>query len=83
MVEDEEIKASHLSLLVEPREFHYVSETNEAQSLKQAKEYFEREYIHQILINNSWNISKSESELKIEKEDLRQKIKDLTITFLG
>jgi len=83
MVKDEQIKASHLSLLVEPREFHYISETNEAQSLKQAKEYFEREYIHQILINNSWNISKSASELKIEKEDLRQKIKDLTITFLG
>jgi len=83
MVKDEQIKASHLSLLVEPREFHYISETNEAQSLKQAKEYFEREYVHQILINNSWNISKSASELKIEKEDLRQKIKDLTITFLG
>lgn len=83
MVKDEQIKASHLSLLVEPREFHYISETNEAQSLKQAKEYFEREYIHHILINNSWNISKSASELKIEKEDLRQKIKDLTITFLG
>ena len=27
MVKDEQIKASHLSLLVEPREFHYVSET--------------------------------------------------------
>jgi len=83
MVKDEQIKTSHLSLLVEPREFHYISETNEPQSLKQAKEYFEREYIHQILINNSWNISKSASELKIEKEDLRQKIKNLTITFLG
>lgn len=83
MVEEEEIKASHLSLLVEPREFQYVSEENEYHPLKQAKDHFEREYIHRVLINNSWDLTRAATVLKIEKNHLRQKIKDLGLTFLG
>lgn len=83
MVEDEKIKTSHLSLLVEPIEFQDLAGMNEIRSLNNAKEYFEREYIHQALIKNNWDLSKAASVLNVDKEDLRQKITDLNITFLG
>jgi len=83
MVPDDEIKESHLSLLVEPREIQYVSGINQSQPLDEAKIYFEMEYIHNTLIRNNWNLSKSAAELNIEKEALRKKIMDLGIKFLG
>jgi len=83
MVEDEEIKASHLSLLVEPREFQYISEENGYRPLKMARENFEKEYIHWVLINHSWDIAQTASVLKIDKKQLHQKIKDLGLSFLG
>lgn len=83
MVEEEEIKSSHLSLLVEPIEFQDLVGKDDTRSLKEAKGYFEREYIHKVLIKNSWDLSKTASALKVEDKDLRQKIKDLGITFLG
>ncbi|MBE0460716.1 MAG: sigma-54-dependent Fis family transcriptional regulator [Candidatus Aminicenantes bacterium] len=83
MVPDDEIKESHLSLLVEPREMQYVSGINQNQPLDEAKIYFEIEYIHNTLIRNNWNLSKSATELNIEKEALRKKIMDLGIKFLG
>ncbi len=83
MVEDEEIKASHLSLLVEPVEFQDLVGSEETRSLREVKDYFEREYIHKVLIKNNWDLSKTASALQVEDKDLRQKIKDLGITFLG
>ncbi|MFQ5722260.1 MAG: sigma-54-dependent transcriptional regulator [Candidatus Aminicenantales bacterium] len=83
MVEDEQIKASHLSLLVEPREFQYISEENEYKSLKEARENFEKEYLHRVLINHSWDIDQAAAILKIEAKHLQQKIKDLGLSFLG
>jgi len=83
MVQDEEIKSSHLPLLVEPRESQYASGFNDNQPLKQASEIFEKEYIHKALINNNWDISQTASWLEIETEYLHQKIKDLGITFFG
>jgi len=83
MVEDEQIKASHLSLLVEPREFQYISEENEYKPLKEAKENFEKEYIHRVLINHSWDLLRTAAILRIEPNQLQQKIKDLGLSFLG
>ena len=83
MVEDEQIKASHLSLLVEPREFQYISEENGYKSLKEARENFEKEYIHRVLINHSWDVEQAAAILKVEPKHLQQKIKDLGLSFLG
>jgi len=83
MVQEEEIKASHISLLVEPREFQYDTASNQDKTLKQAKEYFEKEYIHQILLKHQWDIERAAADLKIEKESLNEKIKNLHITFLN
>jgi len=83
MVEDEQIKASHLSLLVEPREFQYISEENEYKPLKEAKENFEKEYIHRVLINHSWDLLRTAAILRIEPNQLQQKIRDLGLSFLG
>jgi two-component system nitrogen regulation response regulator NtrX len=83
MVPDEEIRASHLSLLVESREAQRLPGSNKNQSLRQAKGLFEREYIHKALIKNKWDLSKAASDLKIEKNELNKKIKIFGITFLG
>ncbi|MFB0566515.1 MAG: sigma-54-dependent transcriptional regulator [Candidatus Aminicenantaceae bacterium] len=83
MVEGEEIKASHLPLLVEPMESHYIPEVIDNASLAQAKRIFEREYIHNALKKNNWNIIKTATELKLDKSSLNRKIKALRIAFFG
>ena len=83
MVQEEEIKASHLSLLVEPREFQYAAGANQNQPLQQAKEHFEKEYIHRVLIKHRWDLSQAAADLEIDEERLNEKIKRLGITFLG
>jgi DNA-binding NtrC family response regulator len=83
MVQDEEIKSSHLSLLVEPRESEYTPGFNKNRPLKQATKQFEQEYIHQTLIRNNWDISETASDLKVDKDRLTEKIKKMGITFLG
>ena len=83
MVPEEEIKASHLSLLVEPRESQYAPGFNKNRPLKQATKQFEKEYIHKALIRHNWDISETASDLKVDRDDLNKKIKKLGITFLG
>jgi two-component system nitrogen regulation response regulator NtrX len=83
MVPDDEIRASHIPLLVEPRESQYIPEFNNNQSLKQARKIFERDYIHNALKRNNWNISQTATDLNIEKGYLNKKIKSLGITFFG
>jgi two-component system nitrogen regulation response regulator NtrX len=83
MIQDEEIKASHLSLLVEPRESPSVPGIDDSQPLHTARDKFEKEYIHKILLKHDWDIPTVASELKIEKEALKEKIKSLGISFLG
>ncbi|UCC41125.1 MAG: sigma-54-dependent Fis family transcriptional regulator, partial [Candidatus Aminicenantes bacterium] len=83
MVHDEAIKSSHLSLLVEPRELQYIPGVNKDQSLEKASSQFEKEFIHKSLIKNKWDLSKTASNLRIEVNELNEKIKNLGITFLG
>jgi two-component system nitrogen regulation response regulator NtrX len=83
IVQDEEIKASHLLLLVESREPQSTPRPAGHQSLKQARTQFEREYIHRALIKHKWDLQETASELKIEKSKLNKKIKSLGLTFLG
>ena len=83
MVPEVEIRASHIPLLVEPREAQYIPELNNNRSLKQARQIFEREYIHNTLKKNNWNLSQTATDLNIEKSHLNKKIKALGITFFG
>jgi len=83
MIQEDEIKASHLYLLVEPRESQFITGLIENQPLMQAKKQFEREYILKALMRHSWDLSKVASDLNIEKELLCEKIKNLKISFLG
>jgi len=82
MVQDEEIKASHLSLLVEPRESQHAPDFNKNRPLKQAAKQFEKEYIHQALRRHNWDLSETASDLKVDRDRLSKKIKKLGITFL-
>ncbi|MEE8604958.1 MAG: sigma-54 dependent transcriptional regulator [Candidatus Aminicenantaceae bacterium] len=83
MVQEREIKSAHLSLLVEPIESQFISTIEENQPLVQAKERFEKEYIHKTLLNNNWDIPKAASELKLDNKVLEEKIRGLGISFLG
>jgi two-component system nitrogen regulation response regulator NtrX len=83
MVQEREIKSTHLSLLVEPIEAQFVSTVEENQPLVQAKEQFEKDYIHKALLHNNWDIPKAASELKLDNNVLEEKIKELGIAFLG
>ena len=83
MVQERKIKSTHLSLLVEPIESQFISTIEESQPLGQAKEQFEKEYIHKALMKYQWDISKTASELKLDDKVLEEKIKELGISFLG
>ncbi len=82
MVEEEKITSSHLSLLVEPRESKIIQNNNKDKSLKQASEKFEKEYIHQALLRNNWDLASTASELGINKESLSKKIELLNISLI-
>jgi len=83
MVPEDEIKESHLFLLVEPIETRFGTGVQENKPLDQAKRHFEKEYIHKILVSNKWDIPKAASELQIDEDLLQEKIKNLGITLLG
>ncbi len=83
MVQEDEIKSSHLALLVEPLESQFVSSVEESQPLTQAKDKFEKEYIHRALLKSHWDIQKAAAELKLDTKVLEEKIKNLGISFIG
>lgn len=83
MVQDEEINGSHLSLLVEPREYRLSSNMSEFQPIYKAREQFEREYIRKALVAHHWDFSKTAQVLNLEQQELYQKVKKLGISFLG
>ncbi len=83
MVQDEQIKASHISLLVESRESQPVRGFYKNRSFKDVSEKFEREYIHKALLKNKWDIPATATCLKMSQKDLNKKIKTLGIAFFG
>jgi two-component system nitrogen regulation response regulator NtrX len=83
MIKEDEIKATHLSLLVEPIESQIAPSVTETRSLENATAKFEKEYIHQALIKNKWDLSEAAEELGIDRKRLNKKIIDFGITFLG
>ena len=83
MIKDNEIKAKHLSLLVEPIESQIEPTISETQSLENATAQFEKEYVHQSLIKNKWDLTKTADELGLDRKKLNKKIIDFGITFLG
>lgn len=83
MIKEDNIEASHLSLLVEPIESQFIPGLREIKPLETATEEFEREYIHHALVRTKWNLEKTSAELNIERRKLDKKIVDLGITFLG
>jgi two-component system nitrogen regulation response regulator NtrX len=83
MIKEDEIKANHLSLLVEPIESQIAPSLTETESLEDATAQFEKEYVHQTLIKNKWDLTKTADELGIDRKRLNKKIIDFEITFLG
>ncbi len=81
MIQEDEIKSSHLSLLVETRELEYISDFFEGHSLEKATEQFEWHYIRRALIRNNWEIPRAASDLRIDEATLRERIKALNITL--
>ena len=51
-------------------------------SLKDARNAFERDYINHRLSENEWNVSKTADDLKIERSHLHRKIKLLNLSLI-
>lgn len=83
MIQDDQIKASHLPLLVELRETQLTNGVAEHRSLQEAEEQFERGYIKKSLIRHNWDVEQTATSLDIEKDQLHEKIKYLGISFLS
>lgn len=83
MVQDDEIKASHLSLLVEPIETQFINGMERNIPLPKAIKAFEKSFIQRTLLNNNWKISKTAAALQIEEKTLEKKIEDLGIRISG
>ena len=83
MIKEDRIEASHLYLLVEPRESQFISGMDESLSLGSAREYFDREYIHNALLRNDWDRGKAALDLNIDLPSLDANIQRLGIRFLG
>jgi len=79
MVEDEEIGAAHLNLLVETRE--QVGRPA-GRTLGQAALAFERRFIQQVLVRNGWDTEKSAAELGLPAAALAEKIRAHQIRLL-
>lgn len=83
MIPDDQIRSSHLPLLVELREHELAEDSDSMISLIQADEQFQREFIKNALVKHQWDMIKAAAELKIDKEKLHSKIKELGISFFG
>jgi two-component system nitrogen regulation response regulator NtrX len=83
MIKEDQIEASHLYLLVEPRESQFISGMDESLSLGSARERFDREYIHNALLRSDWDLDKAAKDLSIDMPTLEANIQRLGIRFLG
>ncbi len=83
MIPAEKIEASHLYLLVEPRESQFSRGLDDKLPLKEAREHFDQQYIHNALVKNDWNLQKTAKDLKLEGSTLEANIRRLSIRFLG
>lgn len=83
MIQDDQIRTSHLPLLVELRETQLANGNVDYPSLHDAEEQFERDYIKKTLVKHNWDVDRTASSLKIEKDQLHKKIKKLGISFLS
>ncbi|MGB2908233.1 MAG: sigma-54 dependent transcriptional regulator [Candidatus Aminicenantaceae bacterium] len=83
MIKEDRIEASHLYLLVEPRESQFINGLAESLSLIAAREHFDREYINNALLRNDWDLAKAAKDLNIDVPTLEANIRRLNIRFLG
>jgi len=81
LVEDEEIGAAHLNLLVETREHEAGTGLRIQAPLAAALSEFERTHIRRALLHNRWDISRAAAELDLEPDALAARVKALHITI--
>ena len=81
LVEDEEIGAAHLNLLVETREHEAGTGLQIQAPLTPALEQFERNHIRRTLLRNRWDVVRAATELDMDKDALLLRIKTLHVTL--
>jgi two-component system nitrogen regulation response regulator NtrX len=79
LVEDEEIGAAHLNLLVETRE---QGGRPAGRTLDQAVLAFERRFIQQVLVRTGWDFAAAGAELGLSAEALGEKVRTLRIRIV-
>ena len=82
MVDGPEINGSHLSLLVEAREMEQIPGLGPGHSLEAALRMSEKQFIHESLLRNQWDLDKTAADLKVGRPELQHKIGALQITLL-
>jgi two-component system nitrogen regulation response regulator NtrX len=81
MRQDDFIDLNDVILLLESKESPVSSQLNEAKSLTEAREAFEREYIIRMLNENDWKVAKAAEALNIDRANLYRKMKQLGINY--
>jgi two-component system nitrogen regulation response regulator NtrX len=81
LVEEEEIGAAHLNLLVETREHESLAGAPAPAPLAEALEQFERTTLHRVLLRSKWDVDKAAAELAMTPDAVRARIKALHITL--
>ncbi len=77
------ILPEHLTLLVETREAASEHRAGDWPSLIQAREEFEKTYIHRTLLACRWDLDQAASRLRLPVETLRQRMAELKISLAG
>lgn len=83
MIKEDVIEPSHLFLLVEPIESRLTREEPKGLGLQDAREHFDRTFIHQAMVDSGWDMERAAERLKIDKDTLETNIARLGIRMSG
>ncbi len=62
-------------------EVYFTPQRGQAQTLRDARQEFERDLILRVLSKNQWNVASAANELGVERTYLYRKLKDLNVTL--
>ncbi|MDH5560387.1 MAG: sigma-54 dependent transcriptional regulator [Deltaproteobacteria bacterium] len=79
MVKDLEIQLAHVPPVIRMSNSELIEVKNFPESLKEAKESFEKQFVESVLRKNHWNISKTADMIQVERSNLHKKIKQFEI----
>jgi two-component system nitrogen regulation response regulator NtrX len=80
MVASDEVSSTDLANILKTRDPSRVNLFSDFDSLREARESFERQFIQRKLEENAWNITRTAEVLGLERSNLHRKLKAYRIT---